>query len=67
MKVLKSKEDKRFAEEAVLKQFVGKAIKDSLKVGTDMTPFVWEEALSQTFATEVREPLWIVQAVLGKR
>lgn len=67
VKVLKSKEDKRFAEEAFLKQFVGKTIKDPLKVGTDVTPVSGEEALSQTFSTEIRKALWTVQAVFGKR
>jgi hypothetical protein len=67
VKVLKSEEDKRFSAEAFLKQFVGKTIKDSLKVGTDVTPVSGEEALSRTVAAEVRKALWIVQAVFGKR
>ena len=67
VKVLKSKEDKRFAGEMFLTQFVGKTIKDPLKVGTDMTAVSGEEAMSQTFSTEVRKALWIVQAVFGKR
>ncbi|MEO6665535.1 MAG: hypothetical protein ABIO65_02015 [Nitrospiria bacterium] len=67
VKVLKSKEDTRFAEEAFLTQFVGKTIKDPLKVGTDMTAVSGEDAMSETFSTEVRKALWIVQAVFGKR
>ncbi|HLG21623.1 MAG TPA: hypothetical protein VI382_02320 [Candidatus Manganitrophaceae bacterium] len=67
IKVLKSEEDKRFAEEAFLKQFVGKSFKDPLKMGADLTAVPGQEALSQTFAGEVRKSLWIVQAVFAKR
>ena len=67
VRVLKSKEDKRFGDELFLKQFVGKTINDPLKVGTDVTPVSGEESLSQAFSTEVQKALWIVQAVFGKR
>lgn len=67
VKVLKSEDDKRFAEEAFLAQFVGKTIADSLTVGTDVRPVSGEDAVSQTFASEVKKALWIVQAVFSKR
>lgn len=67
IKVLKSEEDKRFGEEVFLKQFVGKSSKDLLKVGGDLAVVPGQEALSQTFADEVRKSLWIVQAVFAKR
>lgn len=67
IKVLKSEEDKRFGEEAFLKQFVGKSFKDPLKMGSDLAAVPDEEVLSQSFADEVRKSLWIVQAVFAKR
>lgn len=67
VKVLKSDDDTRFPEEPFLAQFVGKTTTDSLTVGTDVTPVSGAEALSQTFSTEIRKALWIVQAVFGKR
>lgn len=65
--LLKSEEDKRFGEEAFLKQFVGKSFKDPMKIGADLTAVPGREALSKTFANEVWKSLWIVQAVFAKR
>ena len=67
VEVLKSKEDKRFGEGVFLGQFVGKTFKEPLKIGTDLTAVTGQEALSQTFATEIRKALWMVQAVFAKR
>ena len=67
VKVLKSEEDKRLGEETFLNQFVSKAYRDPFKVGTDLTAVMGQEALSQTFATEIRKALWMVQAVFAKR
>jgi len=67
IRVLKSEEDKRFGEEAFLRQFVGKSFKDPLKIGADLTAVPAQETLSQTFADGIRKSLWIVQAVFAKR
>lgn len=67
VKVLKSEEDKRFGEEAFLKQFAGKSFKDPMKIGTDLTAVPGREAFSQSFSDAVRKSLWIVQAVFAKR
>lgn len=67
VKVLKSEEDKRLGDETFLNQFVSKTYGDPFKIGTDLTAVAGQEALSQTFATEIRKALWMVQAVFSKR
>lgn len=65
--ILSSREDKRIGNDEFLDQFHGKAAKDLLKVGADITPVPGAEKISQVVATGVRKVLLIKQEAFGEQ
>lgn len=65
--IFTSREDKRIGKDEFLDQFHGKTVKDSLKVGADITPVAGAEKGSQAVATGVRKVLLIKQEVFGEQ
>lgn len=63
--IFESREDKRIQQSAFLDQFHGKTVKDTLKLGLDITPVPGAEKGSQAVATGVRKVLLIKQEVYG--
>lgn len=65
--ILSSREDKKISQPSFLDQFNGKSVKDSLKVGEDITPVAGSEKGSQAVANGVRKALLIKQEVFGEQ
>ena len=62
-----SREDRRIRQPEFLDQFKGKSMKDTLKLGTDLTPVPGAEKASQAIVTGVRKVLLIKQEAFGER